>query len=99
MAKKVPFLFWSEETGLTAPTRSSGPIPPRWPQRTRTDCTAQAAAQTVPDASQTAHSKPRTDTHAQMLDTLRREIGTAAALDGGQLIYHAYCDSSITGMV
>lgn len=29
----------------------------------------------------------------------RWAIGTAAALDGGQLIYHAYCDSSITGMV
>ena len=48
------------------------------PQRTRTDCTAQAAGQAVPDASQTAHSKPRTDTHTQTLDTLRREIGTAA---------------------
>ncbi len=78
LAKKVPFLFWSEETGLTTPTRASGPIPPGWPQRTRTDCTAQAAAQTVPDASQIAHSKPRTDTHAQTLDTLHREIGTAA---------------------
>jgi len=48
---KAPFLFWSEETGLTTPTRASGPIPPRWrprPQRTRNDCAAQATGQTVP---------------------------------------------------
>lgn len=40
-----------------------GYIPRRWrpqPQRTRTDCTAQAAGQTVPNARQTT---PRTDTH------------------------------------
>lgn len=69
LAKKVPFLFWSEETGLTAPTLASGPIPPRWPQRTRTSYTSQAAAQTVQDAGQTT---PRTDTHARTLDTLHR---------------------------
>lgn len=39
------------------------------PQRTRADRTAQAAAQAVPDARQTT---PRTDTHAQTLDTLHR---------------------------
>ena len=41
---------------------------PAPPQRTRTDCTAQA----VPDARQTAHNRPRTDTHARTLDTLHR---------------------------
>lgn len=74
------FEFFLREVLTTPPP--ARPIYPRGgdpsPQRTRTDCTAQAAAQTVPDASQTAHSKPRTDTHAQTLDTLRREIGTAA---------------------
>lgn len=73
------FEFFLREVLTTPPP--ARPIYPRGgdpsPQRTRTDCTAQAAAQTVPDASQTAHSKPRTDTHAQTLDTLRREIGTA----------------------
>lgn len=38
-------------------------------QRTRTSYTSQAAAQTVQDAGQTT---PRTDTHAQKLDTLHR---------------------------
>lgn len=49
-----------------------GCIPRRWrpqPQRTRTDCTRQAAAQAVPDARQTT---PRTDTHSQTLGTLHR---------------------------
>lgn len=45
------------------------------PQRTRTDCTRQAAAQAVPDARQTM---PR---HAQTLDTLHR-----SALDARQAV-------------
>lgn len=42
------------------------------PQRTRTDCTAQAAAQAVPDSRQTAHNRPHTGIHARTLDTLHR---------------------------
>lgn len=66
-----------------------GCMPRRWrsqPQHTRNGCTRQAARQTVPDARQTAHNKPRTGTHAQTLDTLRREIGTAAGTNGTVLV-------------
>lgn len=82
IGKESAFFILVGEDGAHHPPPPARPIYPRGgdpsPQRTRTDCTAQAAAQTVPDARQTARSKPRTDTHAQTLDTLRREIGTAA---------------------
>ena len=64
---------------FTHPTPGAPCIPRRWrpqPQRTRTDCTAQAAGQAVPDARQTT---PGTDTHARTLDTLHR-----SALDARQ---------------
>lgn len=51
---KTPFLFWSEETGLTAPTRASGPIPPRvtpaHPERLHS---TQAAGQTTQGTTHT----------------------------------------------
>ena len=56
LAKKAPFLFWSEVTGLTCPTPGVPCIPRRWspsPQRTRTDCKLQAAGQAVPEPGQT----------------------------------------------
>lgn len=95
------FEFFLREVLTTPPP--ARPIYPRGgdpsPQRTRTDCTAQAAAQTVPDASQTAHSKPRTDTHAQTLDTLHRsaldtrQIAPAAGA-GGRGVCPAKCTIS-----
>lgn len=63
-----------------------GCMPRRWSpslQRTRTACTSQAVAQAVPDARQTAHSRTRTDTHAQTLDTLHRSaLDTRQATPG-----------------
>lgn len=57
IGKESPFLFLSEETGLTIPTPGSPHIPRRWrpkPQRTRNDCTRQAKAQEVPKPGQTS---------------------------------------------
>lgn len=70
LAMKAPFLFWSEETGLTCPTpRRSLYTPPVHPcplQRTRNDGTRQAAGQTVLDAKQGAHTRTL---HRSALDT------------------------------
>lgn len=53
------------------------------PQHTRTDCTAQATVQAVPDARQTAHSRTHTDTHARPLNTLHRSaLDTRQAAPG-----------------
>lgn len=73
--RKTPFSLKNFIAGITCPTPGASCIPRRWipqPQRTRTDCTAQAATQAVPDARQTAHNRPCTDTHARTLDTLHR---------------------------
>ena len=60
----------------THPTPGSPHIPQRWrpkPQRTRTDCTAQAAGQAVPKPGRERYQgKPYTGTHARTLDTLHR---------------------------
>nr|DAH62914.1 MAG TPA: hypothetical protein [Caudoviricetes sp.] len=66
-----------------------------------------------PDRPHSAGSRAdhaRHDTHARTLGTLHRSaLDTRQpargrsyrrrALEGGQLLYHAYCDSSITSMV
>lgn len=90
---------------LPHPRRSlyAPPVHPCTLQRTRTDCTRQAAAQAVPNARQTMH----TGIHAQTLDTLHRSAldarqaapGTAAGLEGLQSLYHVYCGSAPFGMV
>ena len=76
------FEFFLCEMSTTAPPARplypSGGDPS--PQRTRTDYTAQAAAQAVPDARQTM---TRTGTHARMLDTLHRSaLDTRQAAPG-----------------
>lgn len=103
------FEFFLREVSTT-PTPAL-PIYPRGgdpsQKRTRTACTSQAAGQAVPDARQ---ATPRTGTHARTLDTLHRSaLDTRQATPGRsyrrraleevQLLYHAYCDSSITSMV
>lgn len=73
-AGKTPFLFWRFFALLTGRGWAAAICPAGGdpsPQRTRNDCTAQAARQTT----------PRTSTHARTLDTLHREIRTAAGLD------------------
>lgn len=60
---KTPFSLKNFIAGMTCPTPGSPHIPQRWrpkPQRTRTDCTAQAAGQAVPDARQTTHKARHT---------------------------------------
>jgi len=76
------------------------------PQRTRNGCARQAAAQAVPDAKQTTQGKAHTPgrwtrcTLCTRYQTGRAgQIGAAAGLEGVQLLYHAYYDSSIAGMV
>ena len=64
-----------------------GCIPRRWrpqPQRTRKACTSQAAVQAVPKPGRTntRADHARHDTHVRTLDTLHREIGTAAGAGG-----------------
>ena len=58
----------------THPTPGASCIPRRWrpqPQRTRTDCTSQAAAQAVPEPGRaTRADHARQGTHARTLDTL-----------------------------
>ena len=72
---KNAFFFEKFYRGHHLPNPRLSPYTPpvtHSPQRTRADCGTQAAGQTVPDARQTVHNKPRTDTHAQTLDTLHR---------------------------
>lgn len=98
---KPPFLFWSAMATLTTappalPVCPAGGYPS--PQRPRTDCKAQAAAQTVPDARQTARSRPHTGTHARTLDTLHRSASdTRQAAPGrsGRRRGWAACNPSI----
>lgn len=60
---KTPFSLKNFIAVITCPTPGAPCIPRRWrpkPQRTRTDCTAQAAGQTVPDTGQTTQGKAHT---------------------------------------
>ena len=96
--KSAFFEFFLREVSTTPPPRAPH-IPQRWrpkPQRTRTDCTAQAAGQAVPDARQTM---PR---HARTLDTLHRSaLDTRQAAPGksGRRRGWSVCNPSIMRIV
>lgn len=75
MAKKVPFLFWSEKTGLTTPTPGSPHIPQRWrpqppahPDRLHSTGSSADRARCKPDRPQQAthrHTRPNAGHAAQ----------------------------------
>lgn len=118
LVMKVPFLFWSEEMGLTTPTPGAACIPRRWrpqppahPDRLHSTGSRADHAKTRAGKYQDRPCKAqRTGAHARTPDTLHLSApdtrqgaagrsGRCRGLDCMQSLYHAYYDSSITGMV
>ena len=92
------FFIFSVVTGLTGLGLAAAVYPAGapLPQRTRTDCTAQAAGQAVPKYQGRPCKTRRTDTHAQALDTLHRSASdtrqaTRVDRDGGGALEVVEC--------
>ncbi len=101
LAKKVPFLFWSEETGLTCPT----PGVPYMPLRC-TPAHSSAPGTTAHDRQQgrpgQMQDRPHTrhDTHTRTLNTLHRSaLDTRQTAPGRSYRRRCWSVSSVSGKV
>ena len=106
---KTPFSLKNFIAGMTHPTPGSPCIPRRWRPQLPAHPDGLHITGSRAGRARCKADHARQGTHARTLDTLHRSAldtrppaldrsGLCRTLEGGQLLYHAYCDSSIIGI-